>query len=112
MTLTERCQAGEAKLEQVSTALLDPRPEVLDRCEAELQEVIGLLESEPGLTAGNTSDRDYLLRLRRRIRLLAVQAQHAANLIQGWVQLGLSEGYTDQGKPVLPLGEPHSSFEV
>ena len=43
MTLKERCQAGEAKLEQVSTALLDPRPEILDHCEAELQEVIALL---------------------------------------------------------------------
>ena len=42
MTLKERCQAGEAKLEQVSTALLDPRPEILDRCEAELQEVIAI----------------------------------------------------------------------
>ena len=47
MTLKERCQAGEAKLEHVSIALLDPRPEILDRCEAELQEVIGLLEGEP-----------------------------------------------------------------
>ncbi len=46
MTLQERCQAGEAKLERVSNALLDPRPEILDLCEANLQEVITLLAGE------------------------------------------------------------------
>ena len=118
MTLKERCQAGEAKLEQVSTALLDPRPESLDRCEADLQDVIVLLEEA---TAENlpfdranysSSDRSDLLRLRRSVRLLALQAQHAANLCQGWAQLGLSEGYSDQGKPVLAPCEPRSSYEV
>jgi hypothetical protein len=109
MTLKERCQAGEAKLEQVSTALLDPRPEVLDRCEAELQEVAALLESEPQDSSALRSD---LLRLRRRIRLLAMQVQHATNLCQGWAQLCLGQGYTDQGKPALPLSQPQSSYEV
>jgi len=116
MTLTERCQAGEAKLEQVSDALLDPRPEVLDRCEAELQEVIELLESG---TSGHSYhqpdhqiDRNELLRLRSKIRLLALQTQHATNLCQGWIQLALSEGYTDQGRPALPPSEPRSSYEV
>ena len=46
MTLKERCQAGEAKLEQISNALLDPRPEILDHCEAELQEVVIVMLSE------------------------------------------------------------------
>jgi hypothetical protein len=114
MTLKERCQAGEAKLEQVSNALLDPRPEILDHCEAELQEVITLLEGEPADPPARPviADRSELLRLRNRIRLLALQTQHAANLCQGWAQLGLSEGYTDQGRPALTPSEPRASYEV
>ncbi|MBZ5677378.1 MAG: hypothetical protein LAP61_24300 [Acidobacteriia bacterium] len=119
MTLKERCQAGEAKLEHVSNALLDPRPEILDHCEAELQEVIAIL-SEPAdssalpAVSGRPvpSDRNDLLRLRRRIRMLVLQVQNAINLCQGWAQLGLSQGYTDQGRPVLPPSEPQASFEV
>jgi hypothetical protein len=114
MTLKERCQAGEAKLEEVSTALLDLRPEILDCCQAELQEVITLLESQApdNRPADRLSDKGDLLRLRRRIRLLAMQVQNATNLCQGWAQLGLSEGYTDQGKPALPPSQPQASYEV
>jgi hypothetical protein len=121
MTLKERCQTAEAKLEQVSAALLDPRPEIVDRCEMELQEVIELLESNALLesTSDSTSVRPddrrevraELLRLRNRIRLLAMQVQQATNLCQGWIQLGLSEGYTDQGTPAVPPGEPQASYE-
>jgi hypothetical protein len=119
MTLTERCQAGEAKLEQISNALLDPRPEILDHCEAELQEVIGMLSESVDSSASPVSsdrpvasDRNELLRLRNRIRLLGLQVQNAVNLFQGWAQLGLSQGYTDQGRPALPPSEPLASYEV
>ena len=111
MTLRERCQAGEAKLEQVSNALLDPRPEILDSCETHLQEVIEWLQGEAGLH-GEPVDPADLLRLRNRIRLLALQVQQATNLCQGWAQLGLSQGYTDQGRPALPPTGPRSSYEV
>lgn len=111
MTLKERCQAGEAKLEQVSNALLDPRPEILDSCEAHLQEVIGLLQDEAG-PHGEPVDPTDLLRLRHGVRLLALQVQQATNLCLGWAQLGLSQGYTDQGIPALPASEPRSSYEV
>jgi hypothetical protein len=119
MTLKERCQAGEAKLEQISNALLDPRPEILDHCEAELQDVIGML-SEPVDSSARpdassqpvAADRNELLRLQHRIRLLGLQVQSAVNLFQGWVQLGLSQGYTDQGKPAQPPSEPLASYEV
>ena len=91
MTLKERCQAGEAKLEQVSKALLDPRPEILDHCEAQLQEVIGMLSESVdsylrpvGSGRPVASDKNYLLRLRIRIRLLGMQVQSAVNLCQGW----------------------------
>ena len=113
MTLKERCQAGEAKLEQISNALLDPRPEILDYCDAELQEVIGMLsESVDAPVRPAVSERYDLLRLRHRTRLLGLQVQNAANLCQGWAQLGLSQGYTDQGRPALPLSEPQASYEV
>ena len=114
MTLTERCQAGEAKLEQVSTALLDPRPEILDQCETDLQEVIGLLDCGPPdpSESHRRTGRNDLLRLRKRIRLLALQVQHATNLCQGWAQLHVSQGYTAQGTPALPAGESRSSYEV
>jgi hypothetical protein len=59
-----------------------------------------------------SSDRRQLLRLRSRVRLLGLQVQNAVNLCQGWTQLGLSEGYTDQGRPALPLSEPQASYEV
>ena len=113
MTLKERCQAGEAKLEQVSNALLDPRPEILDHCDAELQDVIGMLsECVDSPARPVVSDRTELLKLRHRTRLVALQVQNAVNLCQGWTQLGLSQGYTDQGRPVLPLSEPQASYEV
>jgi hypothetical protein len=115
MTLKERCQAGEAKLKQVSTALLDPRPEILDRCEAELQEVVASLESELADAATPTfspDDRTDVLRLRQRVRLLGLQAQQATNLCQGLAQLGLGEGYTDQGRLVLAPSEAQSSYEA
>jgi len=120
MTLRERCQAGEAKLEQISNALLDPRPEILDRCEAELQEVVTLLQGGPADESLDpavsnrpvASDRSDLLRLRHRIRLLGLQVQSAINICQGWAQLGLSQGYTDQGTPATPPSEPLASYEV
>jgi hypothetical protein len=123
MTLKQRCQAGEAKLEQVSNALLDPRPEILDYCEAELQEVVAILTGEPADSvaapvvsdvpvAADRADRNDLLRLRHRIRLLGMQVQNAVNLCQGWIQLDLSQGYTEQGTPAVPPSEPAASFEV
>ena len=112
MTLKERCQASEAKLEQVSTGLLNPRTEILDRCEADLQDVIGLLQEALQDQPASVSARAELLRLRYRSGLLALQAQHATNLCQGWAQLGLSEGYTDQGRPALTPSAPQSSYEV
>ena len=70
MTLKQRCQAGEAKLDQVSAALLDPRPEVLDRCEADLEEIIAMLETgDAESIVGPSADKADLLRLRNRIRL-------------------------------------------
>ena len=116
MTLKERCQAGESKLEQISNALLDPRPEILDHCESELQEVIGVLSESVNSPAApgqpQASDKNDLLKLRHRTRLLALQVQNAVNLCQGWTQMGMSQGYTDQGRPAVPPSESQASYEV
>lgn len=108
MTLKERCQTGESKLELVSAALLDPRPEILDTCESDLQEVIALLEGEPA----TLNDKADLLRLQQRVGLLGLQVQQATNLCQGWLQLIVSSGYTDDGRPSVPPSEPSASYEV
>src|SRR5690349_6164723 len=112
MTLKERCHAGEAKLEQVSAALLNPRIEVLDSCESDLLEVIGLLEGESGNSEQLIEGKQDLVRLLHRTRMLSLQVQQAANLCQGWAQLCLSHGYTEQGRPAVLLSEPRSSYEV
>jgi hypothetical protein len=114
MTLQERCKTAEAKLGQISTALLDYRPETLDNCEAELRELSGLLDPESLESSAQpiASDRPALLGLRKRALLLGLQVQQAANLCQGWAQLRLSEGYTNQGRPVLPPSAPQTSYEV
>lgn len=112
MTLKEDCLTCEAKLDAVSKALSDPRPEILEYCEAELHNAIELLESAKSSVPAAAGQRTDLMSLRQKVRVLAMQAQNAANLCQGWIQLGLSDGYTDQGKPVLTLSEPQTSYEV
>ena len=113
MTLQERCQAAEAKLEAISSQLLDCRPETLEQCEADLHEIAAVLRdtldsgAQPAL-----ADRGGLLSLRHKGALLGLQVQHAANLCQGLGQLRMSEGYTDQGRPVLPPSAPQASYEV
>lgn len=114
MTIQERCKTAETRLEEISTALLDYRPETLERCETELEEIAaslqaGSLEQSEHPVAG---DRGALLRLRKRAALLGLQVQQAANLCRGWAQLQLSEGYTSQGRPVLPPSAPQASYEV
>jgi len=114
MTIQERCKTAEAKLEEISTALLDYRPETLEACEAELEEIARLLSSETLEPSERpvASDRSALLGLRKRSALLGVQVQQAVNLYRGWAQLRLSEGYTNQGMPVLPTSTPQTSYEV
>jgi len=114
MTIQERCKTAEAKLEEISTALLDYRPETLDACEAELQEIAGLLSCETLEPSERpvASDRPVLMSLRKRSALLGLQIQQAANLCLGWAQLRVSEGYTNQGRPVLPPSAPQTSYEV
>jgi hypothetical protein len=114
MTIQERCKTAEAKLEEISTALLDYRPETLEACEAELQEIAALLDSETLEPSERpvAADRSALQGLRRRSALLGLQVLQAVNLCRGWAQLCVSEGYTNQGMPVLPSSSPQTSYEV
>lgn len=114
MTIQERCKTAEAKLEEISTALLDYRPETLDRCEAELHDIALWLDCESLESSERPVPADHhaLLGVRKRSALLGLQIQQAANLCQGWAQLRLSEGYTNQGQPVLPPSAPQASYEV
>jgi hypothetical protein len=114
MTIQERCKTAEAKLEEISAALLDYRPETLDACEAELEEIASLLAVETFEASERpvASDRPALMSLRKRSAFLGLQVQQAVNLCRGWAQLRLSEGYTNQGMPVLPPNAPQTSYEV
>ena len=114
MTIQERCKTAEAKLEEISTALLDYRPETLEACEAELQEIAALLDSETLEPSERpvASDQPALMSLRKRSAFLGLQVQQAVNLCRGWAQLRLSEGYTNQGMPALPPSAPQTSYEV
>ncbi len=113
MTFAEYCHTSQEKLDAVSRALPDPRPEILEYCEAELQDVIALLETaKSSVPLERRGKRGELMRLRHEVRVLAMQAQNAVNLCQGWTQLSFSQGYTDQGTPVLPLSQPQTSYEV
>ena len=111
MTIQERCKTAEAKLEEISTALLDPAAVFLDGCNGD---IAGLLDCE-SLKSSElpvSADHPALLGLRKRSALLGLQIQQAANLCQGWAQLRLGEGYTNQGQPVLPPSAPRASYEV
>ncbi len=114
MTLQEVCLEAEARIRRIQETLIHPQPELLDRCEAELRDVIDLLE--PRLaekpTAPNGSNRMALIRLRRTIAQLGSQVAHASNLCQGWAQLRLSTGYTAQGRPALTIDPPKATFEI
>jgi hypothetical protein len=110
----ESCHAAEAKIQDVEKLLLEPCPEILDRCEKELREVIGLLE---GLVSAGKRDWtpeavEGLYRIRRRAGTLRRQIEHASNLWAGWLQLRLGTGYTERGRPVFSGQEPGSTFEA
>jgi hypothetical protein len=114
VTLQDVCLEAEARIRRIQETLIHPQPELLDRCEAELRDVIDLLE--PRLAempaAPNGSDRVILIRLRRTVAQLGSQIAHASNLCQGWIQLRLSMGYTAQGQPALTIDQSKAAFEI
>lgn len=110
----ESCHAAEAKIQDIEKLLLEPSPEILERCERELREVIGLLEGLISAGKRNWSPEavDGLYRIQRKACSLRKQIDHASNLWAGWLQLRLGTGYTERGRPVFSGQEPGSTFEA
>jgi hypothetical protein len=114
VSVDDACLHAEAKLREVSRLLLDIRPEAVERCQSELQQVIAALERlvSAGLFQANPRASATLVRIRRSARALRLQIEYASNLYFGWIQQRLGTGYTRQGLPVLAAREPGSSFEA
>jgi hypothetical protein len=109
----ESCHATEARIQEVEKLLWEPRPDVLERCEGELREVIILLHGL--VTAGKRNwtpeTAAAFQRIARSAGRLRRQVEHASNLWAGWLQLRLGTGYTESGRPVFSR-EPGSTFEA
>ena len=113
-TALEACLHAEARIREVQQWLLDARPEVVDRCQIELQQIVAVLEKlvTEGTCQTNPPASSALAGLRRSAHILRLQIEYASNLCLGWIQLRLGAGYTDQGLPALLAVEPGSSFEA
>jgi hypothetical protein len=110
------CRDAVARLQQVRRLLLDPQPEVLERCQAELGRVTIALTAlvSSGLAGASLELRTSLNDIKTLAGVLQHQIQHATNLCLGWNQLwrGTSTGYTERGLPVIASGGSTRSFEV
>ncbi len=113
-SIDDACLYAEAKLREVRQLLLDMRPEAVDRCQSELQQVIAVLEKlvSEGAFQPNPRASSALVRIRQSARMLKLQIEYASNLYLGWMQLRMGAGYTQQGRPLLVAREPGSSFEA
>ncbi|HEY1757509.1 MAG TPA: hypothetical protein VGG72_19205 [Bryobacteraceae bacterium] len=112
--IEEACLEAEARLREAARCLLDVRPEAVERCQDELQQVIAALEPfvSKGALQANPRVASALLRIRWSAQALRLQIKFASNLYSGWVQLRLGTGYTRQGLPVFVTGAPGRSFEA
>ena len=112
-SIDDACLYAEAKLQEVRQLLLDVRPESVDRCQSELQQIATVLEQlvSQGALQSTPGASSALLRIRRSANGLKLQIEYASNLCLGWIQLRLGAGYTAQGLPVLIANGPASSFE-
>lgn len=103
MTAHERCESAESSINFARKLLLTPSPAALEECGHILSQVIETLEM---LVAGSSRDWDPLVhaaihRIRFGVNGLRIQIGHGSNLIAGWMQLKMGEGYTRQGSPEL-----------
>jgi hypothetical protein len=109
----EACRAAEIKLRELQKALLDPRPEVFEQCEAELGKVAGMLQplisSDASTWGPGVADR--LREIKHATNRLRLQIDHGLNLCRGWIQLRMGTGYTQAGLPVFAGSEARSLFE-
>ena len=113
-TAVESCRQAQIRIREVQRLLLDPRPQTLDLCEAELSRIAAVLKElvssdssawGPGMLAS-------LQQVQRGARRLGQQIEHASNFCLGWIQLSFGTGYTRQGRPVFANREAGTSFEA
>lgn len=113
MSAVETCLATEAKIREVQRLLLESRPETLDRCAAELSEVVTALEElvSAGPRQWSPAETELFQQMKRAASGLQGQIDHASHLWTGWLQLWMGAGYTKQGLPVFANREARSCFE-
>lgn len=114
MTPRECCEAAEGGLARAGQLLLTPSPSALEESLQTLSQVLEILET---LATGTSRDWDPAVHLAfRRIqtgsRALAAQIEHGSNLVGGWMQLRLGEGYSRQGSPTFTEVEAERHLEV
>jgi hypothetical protein len=114
VNVQEACQETETKIQEAQRLLADPRPETLELCLSELGHAVAILEQ---LVAG--SSRDWtpaaaasFHRIRSAASRLNQQIAHGSNVCLGWMQLQLSTGYTQHGRPEFAQNRARNSFEV
>jgi len=117
MSLEQRCSQLKSRLQTLQASLCPPDPERMERCEAELRDVIRLLaecaaDRRPSQDSTRAAEIAALRQLKQAIQRLGAQLDHGLNLCQGWAQLRLSAGYTNQGRPILVCGESSKSYEA
>jgi hypothetical protein len=114
MNPQESCRAIEEKIQAAQQLIINPSPETMERCLAELSRVATILE---GLASGNSRDWNAEVhasfhRVRGAAQRLRVQIEQASNFWRGWIQLRLGTGYTRQGLPEIAQGASRSSIEA
>jgi hypothetical protein len=116
LSLTASCRDAVVRLQQMRQLLVDPKPEVLERCQAELGRVTIALAAlvSSGVTGASLELRNSLNEIKAIAGLLQTQIQHASNLCLGWNQLwlGTGAGYTERGLPIAATGGSTRSFEI
>jgi hypothetical protein len=113
-SIEEACLHVAEKLRGASRFLLEIRPESVERCQAELEQVIAVLENlvSHGDFQYNPRVSSMLAGIRRSACALGLQIKYASNLYSGWLQLRLGAGYTQQGLPVFVTAKTGASFEA
>jgi hypothetical protein len=113
LSALDTCRSLEARLETVQQLLLNPKPEILERAVTELAEVIVVLRTLTS-TQPQKSDSAMLAslhKIRTGARGLLAQIDQASNFCQGWIQMRLGTGYSNNGLPIFVQSEARSSFE-
>jgi hypothetical protein len=114
MIARECCEQAEVCLQQASLILQKPTPAALEECAQTLAQVVDTMEK---LAGGSAREEDPAVRLAlTRIcvasRNLSLQIEHASNLVRGWMQLQLGEGYTRGGSPVFSEQDAQRHLEA